>query len=1019
MEPREELNALITESKDYLETNGGYLTDGTKDALSDMVGLAERALRGEAVPFVRNRQFFLPEKDYALQFAVQRYTMAPTYLEDKAYSYYGLREALNWAKTQDARSGGKNGIAARAKLAEGKASALLRTQTGDAVGCVPPERKEALSSVLRDLRNARLPDETAKAAVLCFNEMRRFRFSIRLRSDLDPKANLFFSSEKFKEFKKSVFENPERAAQFALIQKKADEITPEQSALLAEFYRVPTDYPLLNAQFRLWSKSDKIINFTAPENAATASLRFFLPCRDNTQSGIGRVFLDNIEVIAASGRNWDLKNPGFEQGGDSPDGWRPVVRKGNPVLRWEKSGAQPHTLSMENPTENDEGGWEHRDRLTVTPGSVYTLVFDAKIDGKPRSGLASEIDFYDAEGKPCGSFRYSFRRKSGLSGVSCALAMQCDAIVFAVTGSRDSAEKAKNELLYAMNDFCQGAEHWMATNKRPEGSDAYGAVQGGRILCSAACTYMFLRDENVFSSREKDWFYRLLDYFLRYVLDLRDRTELPPEEARHGCSNWQMDMCAGTGMMMLAVGDDFPNRKTWLCNALSVLRAQLKGSINPDGSWPESVRYHNAALSRIAIFAKVLRNCTGEDWFSGAGLARMFRFTAEVQTPPDDWLGGISTPPFGDHVMSGGGEFSVFAPYLSDIAQSDKPLADMLYFTWRRAGSPIPRLFSEEITLCRLLAEGGSYLPREKARLTLPETVSYPDAGLYLFRNNALTADESLLAVMSSPKPVGHGHLDQGSFMIWKNRIPIVADSGVEGYFDGTVNWHLCSYSHACMQFSAKQQVRGKANGGEINLTAGTYSLERGWLDTPRSSKVLAYRPEGPVKSIRIQIENAAGTGTHIRQIFFAAGPEIYIINDVIQNFSGPVLFSLPVAGKDSKAEGTRVFSHGLSGVDLWTEFLGVPPRVSMERGRSAPMYPSENGSCELDFIRAVTDAKNGITAVLFPVKHGEQSFFSRPSENGWEIFVRGGVLTLSRRKDGLLHADWNPQEEQAAKTFQ
>lgn len=1012
MKPREELKSLITESKNYLRTSDGYLTDGTKDALSDMVGLAERALRGEPVPFVRNREFFRPPDDCTLRFALRRYTMAPTYLEGKVYSHYGLREALKWAKTRDMRNAGKDGVAARAELAKRQAAALLQTPAGGSVGCVPPERKDALSAALRDLRGARSSDETAKSAVRCLNEIRRFRFSIRLRSDLDPKSNLFFSAEEFEKFRNSVFKNPERASQFELIKKKADEITPEQSRLLAEFYRMPTDYKLLNEKFRLWSSSDKIINFTAPENAVSASLRFFLPSRDNVQSGIGRVFLDNVAVIAANGRNWDLENPGFDRGGGSPDGWRPVVLKGTPVLRWEKNGVQPHTLSMENPTENDEGGWEHCGKLPVTPGSVYTLVFEAKIDGKPQIGLTSEVGFYDAAGKPCGSIRRSFKRKSSLSNFSCALSMQCDSIVFAVTGDRGYAEKAKNELLYTLNDFCQGAEHWMVTNKRPEGCDAYGAVQCGRILCSAACTYMFLRDADVFSLREKDWFYRMLEYLLRYVLDLRDRTELPPEEARRGCSNWQMDMCAGTGMMMLAVGDDFPNRKSWLYNALSVLRAQLTLSINPDGSWPESIRYHNSALSRISVFAKVLRGCTGEDWFSETGLARMFRFTAEVQTPTNDFLGGISTPPFGDHVMGGGEEFSVFAPYFSDVARFDRQLADTLYFTWRRAGSPMPRLFSEEITLCRLLAEGGSYRPREGSRLTLPETVSYPDAGIYLFRKNALAANESLFAVMSSPKPVGHGHLDQGSFMIWKNRIPIVADTGVEGYFDGTVNWHLCSYSHACMQFSARQKTRGTAGGGEINLTAGTYSQDRGWFDTPRSSKVLAYRPEGPVKSICIQIENSGGTGTQIRQIFFAEEPELYIINDVTERFGGTVLFNLPVVSECSELCGSSVFSRGFSGVDLQTEFLGPLPSITLERGRSAPMYPSSGEVCELEFIRAQAQAEDGITAVLFPVKRGEKGFSSRQTETGWLITAGTAELVLFRGKDKLLRVQCSALRE-------
>lgn len=457
-------------------------------------------------------------------------------------------------------------------------------------------------------------------------------------------------------------------------------------------------------------------------------------------------------------------------------------------------------------------------------------------------------------------------------------------------------------------------------------------------------------------------------------------------------------------MMMMAVDGDFKNRKTWLYNALSVLRAQLLCNINPDNSWPESIRYHNSALDRIAVFAKALKNCLGENWFADTKLKDMFGYTADLQTPLYQYLGGISTPAFGDHVLSNGSEFSVYAPYLSDIAQIDKPLADKLYFTWRRAGSPMPRLFSEQIALSRLFAEGGSYRPEPGAQLTLPESVSFPDAGTYLFRKGFPTPNEGLFAVMSSPRPVGHGHLDQGSFMIWKDRTPIVMESGVEGYFDGTVNWHLCSYSHACMLFSSGRKVQKRAC-SEINLSAGTYSLEHGWLDTPRVSEVLDYEPEGAVKSIRIRIENAEGAGTHIRQIFFAVEPEIYIVNDVVENFHGKILFNLPVVSKNSKITGAAVFSQGLLGVNLQTEFLGARPSIQVEQGRSAPMYPSVDGSCELEFIRAVTDAENGFTAVLYPMKDGDKSFVSRKAEDRWCINVQNTTLSLVYGKNKLINS--------------
>lgn len=47
-------------------------------------------------------------------------------------------------------------------------------------------------------------------------------------------------------------------------------------------------------------------------------------------------------------------------------------------------------------------------------------------------------------------------------------------------------------------------------------------------------------------------------------------------------------------------------------------------------------------------------------------------------------------------------------------------------------------------------------------------------------------------------------------------------------------------YSHACLQFAAteEEQKTLRTENRVINLNAGNYSLDRGWLDVPRRSKV-------------------------------------------------------------------------------------------------------------------------------------------------------------------------------------
>jgi hypothetical protein len=994
MRIRTELERTVTEAETFLASEGEFLTDGTKLALSDMIGRARDALSGCGVPFVRNREFYNPRENEALFFALERFTMAPTYLPNgSVYAKYGLRPALEWAKSQDMRYCGKEALKKKAEQALAQSEALLeRTPRGKVPGGVPDSVRAELERAAEDLSKEALPQaECAVRVIRCLNAARKFRLSVYLRSDFEPGSNLFQSAEEAASFPQEVQADADAREQYQRIRRETDAVSLETARLLPRFQKEKTDYNLLNRYFHLWSSAEQNLNFAVPDDAAWAELRFSLPREDNEKDGVGHFWLDDVRVFAANGRDWPIRNPGFEEtAGGVPAGWVPFAQSGSPVCKTENrsgySGNGNRSVFVQNPTPQDEGGWKQENRIPVEGGGTCTITFRAKIDGKPKKGIRAEILFFDDRQQPCGQYVTFFRKKSCVSDIPFALTMQCDAIVYAFTGDLRYAEKAKLELLYVMNDFCQGAEYWMVENARPEGSDAYGAVQGGRILCSAAAAYTYLKGSGVVTDEEKRRFYRQLDYLLRYLLDLRDRTELSPEDAQRNCSNWQMDMCAGTGMMMMAVGDDFPNRRVWLANAVAVLRGQLGCNINSDGSWPESMRYQYSALGRFLIFAKALKNCTGEDWFRETGLCRLLSAPIDLQTPRYEFLGGVSTPDFGDHVMSNGSEFGIFSPYLSDVKQVDPGLADRAFLTWRRAGRPVPRLFTEDPAIQNLFLRCGSYRP-ETDSLTLPEACSCPDAGVYVFRKHACTPQESYFTVMSSPRPVGHGHLDQGSFMIWKNCVPIVLDSGVEGYFDGTVNWHLCSYSHACLQLEYRG-AKAPRSGGGINLTAGTFSRDHGWLDVPRQSRVLSYHPDGPVKTLKIAIRYPNGC-LHIREFFFFYDQEFYLIHDSVAGWTGRILFSLPIVASHSEIRENSVYSHGLFSIDLETHFLGGHPQIQMEKGRCAPMIPRNGKNCEMEYLRACATAPEGFTTVLYPKVRGT---------SGLMIERKGGkyLLTVS-----------------------
>jgi hypothetical protein len=1032
-EDKRRLQALIERAEAIVDARGCYYTDGAKLAIDDLMQAAREALKGEnGLPFKRNREFYAPREEEAVLFATKRYTMVPPFVkESSVYTSYGMESALEWFEEQDLLRGGKERLVYKADLALSKANELLHNaRIGEEVGCLDDEavRKlrasaatvEQLKPSSDDALSDHSSEELALAVVACFNRIRECRYSRVLRTDVDPYASLYLTGEGLQQVKAVIESDPLVREQYERIAGIAGHFSLDDlEKAVANIKDGESDYDELNQHFYLWSSTDKIVNFQAPEHAAKASISFVLPSEENEEEGLGHVWIDQLEILSASGGSLKIRNAGFDEGIDSPDFWIPEARKGNPRMRWEseypycgggdrkrlepanpssqvatkrQEGVRNHSLYLCNPAREDEAAWTCIEPFDVESGVGYTLTFQAKLDGKLKAGLKTVVTYYNEFGAPIGEYTYLFNRKSSIPGGRFQLAMQCDAIQYALTGEIEYAMKVKYALLYILHDFSQGAEHWMVTNLRPEGSDSYGAVQGGRLLSSAAVSYSMIKQAHVFSGEEKRQFYALVEYLLRYMLDLRDRTEWTPREAQEGCSNWQTDMCAGTGLMMMAL-TDFPNRHTWLYNADAILKAQLELNVNPDSSWPESIRYHHAALERFAGYAKAARNVLGDDWFETTPLARMFGFSIEMQTPGYEYFGGrIGTPPFGDHALGDGSEFGSFATYLADVAKVDRKLADRMYHTWTAAGKPFKKLWGEGIVLENLLGQGDNYVP--STPLELSSTASFPDAGIYIFRNETGDSKQSYFGIMSSPEPIAHGHLDQGAFVIYKNNIPLVMDSGIEGYFDSGTSWHISSYSHACLQFATRQTVIPSHNSGAINLSAGTYSLERGWVDVPRTSKVLEVQLGEDLERITIEIANPEGQGRHFRHVTYVKQADLYVIRDTVEDFTGLVQFTIPVASKQTKVEGSALLSEGVYGVDLETVFIRPLQSIKVEKGRSTPFFDSgDDGVTMMEYIRAVADASEGFLTVLYPKERGQQKLRTKTDQDG-TIILHAGKLS-------------------------
>lgn len=362
------------------------------------------------------------------------------------------------------------------------------------------------------------------------------------------------------------------------------------------------------------------------------------------------------------------------------------------------------------------------------------------------------------------------------------------------------------------------------------------------------------------------------------------------------------------------------------------------------------------------------------------------------ENPPYQYFDDkIGTPPFGDHKLTDGSEFGIYGLYINTIEKIDKNLADKMYTTWARAGKPIKRFWGESLAIDNLLYVGDDYKVASNFKFHLESTSAFINAGIYMFRKNFGKKDESYFAIMSSPKHIGHGHLDQGSFILYKDSIPIIMDSGIEGYFDASTPWHISSYSHACVQFETKRTAEGMKENGFINLSAGSYSLKRGWVDVPRTSKVAECIVGEDIEKIVIEIKNGEGAGTHVRTVLYYRKWDLYIIRDEIKDFTGKVLMTLPVVSKESLIEGNTIYSKGYYHIDLQTVIASPYKNILLDRGRTTPVYPSIEKVPMLEYIRVTADAKEGFLTVLYPkAKELGENIEVVTASSGWEIWLRG-----------------------------
>lgn len=972
-----ELRKLIQESKACLADLRPYTTYVAQLALEDMIQQAEVAVNQDEndecglLPFTTKREFgdWHWNKEDACQFAKKRYTMASVWFEPgKAYSTYGLEDALAWFKTQDLRkplavseinekSYEKQAceflpMAETCEYYEKICREFLNNMTyGNSIGQYSNLAGEALSQALNQLTKIREENTDitaiAKELAACLNALWELRLSRVLcsESNLESGGNILLSAAQMEEIRHKIESDSLTKGQYEQIKAVADSASLEQrKSAYSALFATSDNYEQLNREFVIETSAGNRPSFAVPKGTVSASFELRLPREDNERDGLGHIQVWNIGLKASEGKNILLETK--------------------------------DTVALCNKTSDHEAVWIYDKEIFLRDDAIYTVMFDAKQDGKLKKGMQIELTFFDKDGKKLGTREEDFNRKAWLYVKKYNLYTQCDAICYWYTKDTAYAEKSKIEMLHFLDDFCQGAHYWLRYNERPEGSDAYGGVQGGRILFTIAVAYSMIRDSGVWNKEEKDRFYGLVSYMLRYLADLRDRTLLTKERAQRGSSNWQTDMHIGSAAIMMAI-PDFPNRKLWMYNSEAVLRAQLDYKLNADGSWPESPRYHFASLEHFSLYARLWERESGENWFISRnanmpGLIDMFRYPLYTQTPPYAYFNdSIATPPFGDHKLGNGTEFALYGLYCDQVAQYDRDTAQKMYATWCRANKPVKGFWGESVTLENLMY--SSTLQGEantSASLELTSCAAFPNSGIYVFRDHFGTSQENYLAVMSSPKRIGHGHKDQGAFIYYYHCIPVIMDSGIEGYFEASTPWHICSYSHAVMQFEAPPHGPIKKTSGFINLSAGTYSLERGWNDGPDCSKVTQLcldDKNDSCESISMEIKNQKGCGVQHRNITIDHSAETVTVQDTVTDFSDNVLFNLPILAKSAVQNENEILADGYYGVKIKITIHSNTESVVIESGRATPMAPGANDHTDLLYLSIKAKAEDGVAITIAP----------------------------------------------------
>ncbi len=874
------------------------------------------------------------------------------------------------------------------------------------VGAYPVDLYEYALQMYEKASNATGVYEKAELLVQLCDAVRVLKDNQIKSTDIDSNANLFFTQAEMEALKARINGNESLMQQYLEIKEISDAASLEElqklkTAIFTNDTNAADALGVLNYSTigsgsnakTVKTKDMTLVSGASADDVAYAEVVVHLSSESDYQgNGINNgyfAYVDNFVLKDATGNVTPIKNADFKENADN---WSYIGIDTTYATATEQALAgstgkwsttvsfrqETGALYFENQAANGNGAWVS-DRFAITPGS-YSLTFSLKQHVVfLGEGVEVVLRYYDNAGNYIGySTNYCNNFKSGASFGSWSSRFQADAFVYAISGDEQYAEKCILDLIMGANDFAQGSEHWMYNASRPYGIDAYGAVQGGRFVNALATTYSLVKNYEGWSEEDRELLAELCLYITGDLNDIRDRSEMTPKEVAAGTTNWNMDMAIGSAMLGLAF-DGLPGWEYGLQyynNGYITLLGQCT-EINiygQDGAWNESVRYHNAAISKICVFAKSMRHMLGENWFSADSdvqLGKSLFYNVLLQTPSYQYSEEqqyIGTPVYGDHVLTNGNEFSYIGLYFDEVAKVNPIQAYSMWKTWQKAGSPLTVLNGDSNMLesffaplaydTKWLTEKGysvsdaenaynsigstdtgsmgvdsnldghvtaqenqqvmDYWSELEKTITAEKGNTYKSHGIMVFRNHFnQIGKESYLCMMANEQEVAHNHNDQLAIQLFVNNTPLILDVGIGSYWDLSKGTYTLSSAHGLTQFI-------NADGTEC-ATLNASSV------TPAAAQLDFYASDNYDFMSAQTWKSASHTdGTITRNIgYVKSGLEAYIIWDKVEGASEGVKaqFNLPLYAQTTPTidcENNKVAMNGFNGTNLDIFFLNT-----------------------------------------------------------------------------------------------